>query len=137
MYKYCLIFFLIIFSCKEKNSFKELSINENILKEIKTDRKESKKPGVYIVSLFTDHGNNICEIVKYQEVLVATNFKGCQILDKDTIFLYTDKEKSFSKCYKFMNNKISFNKREPIPGNKKEIGYYRLDTLNCSIKRLN
>ncbi len=42
MYKYCLIFFLLIISCKEKNSFKEISINENILKEIKEDTDISK-----------------------------------------------------------------------------------------------
>ncbi|MFY1046777.1 hypothetical protein [Chryseobacterium sp. GP-SGM7] len=135
MYKYCLIFFLLIFSCKEKNSFEEISINENIIKEIKADKKSSKEPRVYIVSLFTDKGENICEIIRYKEVSTSTNFIGCQLLESDTILLYVDKKNKFSDCYKLSNRYMHFNKKQFVIRDKKEIGYYKLDTLNCSMKK--
>ncbi|ROH98152.1 hypothetical protein [Chryseobacterium daecheongense] len=133
MCKYYIIIFLLFLSCKEKISFREISLHDNIIEKIKNETNFSKQSGVYIVSLFTDEGKNVCEIVKYKEVLPASNFKGCQIIDRDTIFLFTDN--SFSNCYKLLNRKIYFNKREPIPGNKKEIGYYEIDTLNCKMTK--
>jgi len=135
MYKYCLIFFLLIISCKEKNSFKEISINENILKEIKEDTDISKGSGVYIISLFTDKGKNICEITRYKETPTSTNFIGCQLLKKDTVLLYVDKKSKFLKCYKLSNKHIKINKKQFAIRDKKEIGYYKLDTLNCLIKK--
>ncbi|ASK32360.1 hypothetical protein CEY12_20730 [Chryseobacterium sp. T16E-39] len=133
MHKYYIIFLLLLVSCKEKISFQEISLPHNIIKEIEKESISSKESGVYIVSLFTDNEKNICEIVKYKEVLPALNFKGCQIINKDTIFLFTDKKNNFSNCYRFENRKIHFDKREPIIGNKKIIGYYNVDTLNCKI----
>lgn len=127
---------LVLFSCKGKSTYREIALNKSILNEIKDDRITSKKAGVYIVSLFIDKGENVCEIVRFNEVLTASNFKGCQILDKDTIFLYTDNNK-FSNCYKFSDQMISFVKREPIIGNKKIVGYYKVDSLNCRILKKN
>ena len=135
MYKYCLMFFLLIFSCKEKNSFKEISINENILKEIKADINISKESGVYTISLFTDKGENICEIIRYKETPTSTNFIGCQLLKNDTVLLYADKKSKFLKCYKLSNKYIHINKKQFAIRDKKEIGYYKLDTLNCSMKK--
>lgn len=133
MYKYYAIFFLLILSCKEKISLKEVILHENIIKEIEKNRNSSNKPGVYIVSLFKDKNKNICEIVKYKEALPVSNFGGCQIINRDTIFLYTNN--NFSKCYRLLNRKIYFEKREPILGNKKEIGYYIIDTVNCRLTK--
>lgn len=123
---------LLLFSCNEKSTYREIALNKSILKEIKDERINSKKAGVYIVSLFIDKGENFCEIVRFNEVLAASNFKGCQILEKDTIFLYTENNK-FSNCYKFLDRKISFVKREPIIGSKEIVGYYKVDSLNCRI----
>ncbi|WP_326981649.1 hypothetical protein VUJ46_15570 [Chryseobacterium sp. MYb264] len=136
MYKYSVVVtLLMLFSCKEKNVFKEINLNENILKEIKSDSKTSKKTSVYIVSLFTDKEENICEIVKYQESPTSTNFVGCQFLQKDTIFLYTDKKNKYSDCYVLSGKTISLNKKQFAIENRKEIGYYKIDTLNCSMAK--
>lgn len=137
MYRNWVIIILVIFfSCKEKTYYKEVNLNESILKEIKHDRKVSKKPRVYIVSLFTDKGENICEIVKYQESPTSTNFVGCQFLEKDTIFLFTDKKGKYLNCYSLSSKTIQLNKKQFAIENRNEIGYYKIDTINCSMVRV-
>ena len=134
MYKFSIIAcLLLLFSCKEKTTFEEILLNENILKEIKSDQAVSRKPAVYIVSLFTDKKENICEIVKYQESPTSTNFVGYQLLENDTIFLYTDKKNKYLNCYTLSGKTTNVNKRQFAIENRHEIGYYKIDTLNCSI----
>jgi hypothetical protein len=136
MYKFSIIaILLLLFSCREKKTFEEIFLNENILKEIKSDQAVSRKPSVYIVSLYTDKKENICEIVKYQESPTSTNFVGCQLLANDTILLYTDKKNKYLNCYTLSGKTINLNKKHFAIENKHEIGYYKIDTLNCSMTK--
>ncbi|WES98786.1 hypothetical protein P2W68_04050 [Chryseobacterium arthrosphaerae] len=136
MNKYWILIILnILISCKEKVTFKEIILNENILKEIKLDHKVSDTPNVYIVSLFTDNQENICEIVKHQESPTSTNFVGFQVLEKDTIFLYTDKKYKYQNCYSLSGKTINLNKKQFAIENRNEIGYYKIDTITCSIRK--
>ncbi|ODM53490.1 hypothetical protein BFF93_11835 [Elizabethkingia meningoseptica] len=137
MYKYCLIIFLLpFFSCKEKNRFKEIYVNENILNEIQKYRNNSKQKGIYVISLFTDKDENICEIVRYKEPPTSINFVGCQLRNSDTIFLYTDKKNKFLSCYRFSGRDLYTNKKQFVNREPKEVRYYKLDTLNCLMTKI-
>lgn len=132
MYKYTIIVVLLLLSsCKEKRAFKEIHLNEDILEKIKSDKAVSREPAVYIVSLFTDKDENICEIVKYQESPISKNFIGCQILKNDTILLYTDKKNKYQSCYTLSGKTIDLNKKQFAIEDTREIEYYKIDTLNC------
>ncbi|WP_131707607.1 hypothetical protein [Chryseobacterium angstadtii] len=104
-----------------------------MIDELQRDNKRSKVGAVYVISLFTDNNKSLCEIVKCKESPTSMNFVGCQLLDNDTIFLYIDKKNKYLNCYEPLNKVIKFNKKQFILEQKKEVKYYMLDTLNCSI----
>jgi len=136
MCRCCVLTLLILLcSCREKKAFKEIRINKNILKEIKSDRKISKKPNVYIISLFSLKAENICEIVRYKESPKSTNFIGCQLFENDTIFLYTDKKNNYLNCYVLSGKTINVNKKQFAIEDRQKVGYYKMDTLNCKITK--
>ncbi|AZA77000.1 hypothetical protein EG347_05490 [Chryseobacterium sp. G0186] len=135
-YSLLIIFTLFFLSCEKKNNFKEIVINENIINTLQRDNTISKNGAVYVISLFTDNGINTCEIVKRKESPTSINFVGCQIVESDTIFLYTDKKNKYLNCYKPSRKIIRLNKKQFTSEQRKEIKYYTLDTLNCSVKLL-
>lgn len=124
---------LVFFSCKEKREFKEIIIDENIIDEIRRDDKPSANKNVYVVSLFTNEGKNICEITKGQSSPSSNNFVGCQLSENDTIFLYIDKKNKFQNCYDLSGKTIRIDKKQFMNEQKREIRYYIIDTLNCKL----
>lgn len=128
-----MLILLVFFSCKEKRSITAITINKNIINELQRDSKASKDGAVYVISLFTDNDKNLCEIVKCKESPTSMNFVGCQLLDNDTIFLYVDKKNKYLNCYESSNKMVKFNKKQFVLEQKKEIKYYILDTLSCSM----